>query len=477
MALQSLLLFLSLLAAPPTLWRFPDENADALRAAVAAAKLPDQLVTAGDIDAFLKSAKAPPTLGCLADQGTCTDADRAMLQTLGVAGRMEATATVEEKGAHVLFLFTPIEPGASERTLRGDGPTVEAAVAAALANMSGQASVVVDADPPDVALTIDGKPLGTGKGPFYIPPGEHVIGATKIDRVPGEVSIKVAAGDRAEVRFRLPQTETRIRLDFLPPDAKVKIDQEPFCEAPGLYAIAPGHHVLRFEAPGHKPEERVVDVEAGTTAELQVEMRNTEGSFWSRLKERHPDVGHHPFYARAGLRTAVVLEGTVNEGKSGHHVTKTTEDYELAGVDLGAGWRGRWITADLGVGYLGGGDLTNAEVGGSRGYVDEMRRLAIRPSIGTHLVFWRFEPYLNLGAAINLESFVADKFLEVDPRARKPADLDSTRVAFNTELGLRVQANDHFEAGLGGALEVGPEQRTAVAFLLQAGYCFALGSP
>lgn len=464
-----------LLAAAPTVWRFPDENAEALRSAVAAAKLPDQLVTPAEIDAFLKGVKAPPGLGCLADQGSCADGDRAMLGTLGLAGRMEATATVDASGAHVLFLFTPVEAGATERTVRGAGADLPAAVAAALADMNGQATLLVEADPPDVALTLDGKPLGTGKGPFYIPPGEHVVGASKVDRVPGETSITVKAGDTATVRFQLPQTETKVRLDFTPADAKVKVDSEPFAEAPGLFTIAPGKHVFRFEAPGHKPEERVLDIVAGTTGELILELKNTEGSFWSRLKERHPDVGHHPFYVRGGLRTALLLEGPVNAGKSGHRTSEAQQDTELAGVDLGLGWRGKWVTADLGFGYLGGGDRIDAEVGGSPGYMDELRRLAIRPAIGTHLVFWRFEPYLNLGAAINFESFKADKALEVEKAAQRPAELDQTLAAFMMELGLRVQANDNFEAGLAGTLEAGPDQRTAVAFLLQAGYCFALG--
>ena len=345
------------------------------------------------------------------------------------------------------------------------------------AQRNGQATVVVDAEPPDVLLTIDGKPLGQGKGPFYVAPGDHVIGASGVGRVPGEVSIRVAAGDRADVRFRLPQTETRIRLDYSPPDAKVKVDGEPFCDAPGIFTIAAGTRVLRFEAPGHKPEERVIDVVAGTTAELRVELRSTEGSFWSRLHHRHPDVGHNPFYARGGLRTALVLDGGVDLGTSAHRVSKSKDTSELAGLDLGLGWRGTWLTADLGLGYLGGGDRTDAEVGGSPGYMDDLQRYVLRPALGTHLVFWRFEPYLNLGAAISFESFVADKALEVEARAQKPAKLDQTLWGFAAELGLRVQANDTFEAGIAGALELTPDQRTTVAFLIQAGYCFELGAP
>ena len=101
-------------ALAPTLWRFPDENAQALRDAVARAHVPAQLVTAADVNAFLKTVNAPANLGCLADEAKCADADRAMLGTLGLAGRMEATATVEQGNAHVLFLFTPIAAGAEE---------------------------------------------------------------------------------------------------------------------------------------------------------------------------------------------------------------------------------------------------------------------------------------------------------------------------------------------------------------------------
>jgi hypothetical protein len=423
--------------------------------------------------------KAPADLGCLADAGTCADADRAMLASLGVAGRMEATASTSPDGAttHVLLLFTPATPGAEERTFRGQGATLATAVSAALADLQGQATLTVDADPPDVTLLLDGRPLGTGRGPFYIPPGKHVVAAQKPGHVPGETSIDVGAGGRAEVRFKLPQTETRVRLEFSPADAKVKLDDHtPFAQAPGIYTIPPGKHVLRFEAPRYKAEERVVELEPGTTAELNVELRSLEGSFYSRLKSRHPDVGHHPFYVRGGLRTALVLDGPIQAGKSGYRTEKTDKSMELAGADVGLGWRGRWLTADLGLSYLGGGDETKAEVGGSPGYVDQLSRVVIRPAIGSHLVFWRFEPYLNLGAAITFEHFEADKAIEVTSKA-PPAEIDHTFAAFAAELGLRFQANESFEAGLGGALELGPDQRTTIAFLLQAGYCFELGAP
>jgi hypothetical protein len=466
-------------ASGPTLWRFPDENAEALRAAVAAARLPGQLATGAEIEGFLRTVKAPTELGCLADATPCADVDRAMLQTLGVAGRMEATASTGADGAttHVLLLFTPATAGAEERTFRGQGATLAAALTAALADLQGQASLLVDAEPADATLLLDGRPLGSGRGPFFIAPGKHVVAAQKPGHVPGETSIEVEAGGRAEVRFRLPQTETRLRLEFTPPDAKVKLDDHtPFAEAPGIYTITPGKHVLRFEAPRYKAEERVVELEPGTTGELKVELRSLEGSFYSRLKSRHPDVGHHPFYARGGLRTALALAGPVKAGKSSYQTEKTEKSMELAGADVGLGWRGRWLTADLGLGYLGGGDSTKAEVGGGPGYVDALSRIVIRPAIGSHLVFWRFEPYLNLGAAITFESFEADKAIEVASKA-DPASIDHTFVAFATELGLRFQANESFEAGLGGALEVGPDQRTTLAFLLQAGYCFEIGAP
>lgn len=478
--------FIHLLAQPvggtgagPTVWRFPDENAEALRAAVAGARLAGHLATSAEIDGFLRSAKAPADLGCLADAATCTDAGRAMLQTLGIAGRMEATASTSADGAttHVLLLFTPATPGAEERTFRGQGATLAAAVAAALADLQGQATLMVDADPPDVALLLDGRPLGSGRGPFYISPGKHVVAAQKPGHVPGETSIDVGAGGRAEVRFKLPQTETRLRLEFSPPDAQVKLDDHtPFAQAPGIYTISPGKHVLRFEAPRYKAEERVVELEPGTTGELNVELRSLEGSFYNRLKSRHPDVGHHPFYVRGGLRTALVLDGPVKAGQSSYQTEKTEKSMELAGADVGLGWRGRWLTADLGLGYLGGGDDTKAEVGGGPGYVDRLSRIVIRPAIGSHLVFWRFEPYLNLGAAVTFENFESDKAIEVSSKA-PPAEIDHTFVAFAAELGLRFQANESFEAGLGGAVELGPDQRATLAFLLQAGYCFEIGAP
>jgi hypothetical protein len=218
--------FIHLLAQPvgglgtgPTVWRFPDENAEALRAAVAGARLNGHLAATAEIETFLRSVKAPADLGCLADAGTCADADRAMLASLGVAGRMEATASTSPDGAttHVLLLFTPATPGAEERTFRGQGATLATAVSAALADLQGQATLTVDADPPDVTLLLDGRPLGTGRGPFYIPPGKHVVAAQKPGHVPGETSIDVGAGGRAEVRFKLPQTETRVRLEFSPP--------------------------------------------------------------------------------------------------------------------------------------------------------------------------------------------------------------------------------------------------------------------
>ena len=465
-------------ALAPTLWRFPDENAQALRDAVARAHVPAQLVTAADVNAFLKTVNAPANLGCLADEAKCADADRAMLGTLGLAGRMEATATVEQGNAHVLFLFTPIAAGAEERTVRGEGPTLEAATAAAVAQLQGQATMTVEADPPDVQLTLDGKPLGTGPGPFYISPGDHTVGATKVDRLPAETTITVTPGGTAAVRFRLPLTQTRIRLDFVPDTARVTLDLQPFADHPGVYDIAPGKHEIRFESPGYKAEDQVLEIVAGTAPELRVELKSTEGSFWHRLQSRHPDQAAHMFLAYGDLRATQVLKGGVNAGKGANRVKSTNDTTELAGLDAGLGFRSKFFIADLQLGYLGGGDKIGADVNGaSSGYYKNLRRIVIRPEIGARLGFWRFEPYLLAGAALNFEAFDSDTDAIVDRSGKSTATHTSnTFGAIATELGLRFQVSDVLSLGLAGAGEFGPDERSTFSFMVGGGYCFSLGA-
>ena len=70
---------LAMSASSPVVWRFPDENAATLRAAVSAKPPSGHLVTGAAIDGFLKATTPTSPLGCLIDEVACEEPDRAML--------------------------------------------------------------------------------------------------------------------------------------------------------------------------------------------------------------------------------------------------------------------------------------------------------------------------------------------------------------------------------------------------------------
>jgi hypothetical protein len=477
---MSMLLTL-LLAAPPVLWRYPtDGEAEpaALEAAVAplASRLPDHLPTAATRDAWLAAPAAPgPLPGCFTDTGVCTDLDRAVLEALGLGGRIDARARRQGAGWEVRLEVVSTAAHVAPRTLVGLGDTLNEAAENVVSELIGLATLRVTVEPPTARLYAGALLLGTGPGSYLVPPGTTDVRAEADGHAPATVRLEVAAGDAATLTFSLPAVSARVALRFNPENAKVTLDHLPFADRPGTVALAPGKHLLRVEAPGFESYERTIEVAAGDTLEVTYDLK-PKADLGARYAHPHPDTTARAFYGRAALRTTRVFDGPVELGSGILRVEKTSESAQLGGLDVGVGWRGELFEVEaLGLAWLGGADPHTAVLPQDRvGLLTDLERWVIRPLwVGVRWPRWRIDPFVRAGVSMVLESFTARGVLDpAGNRAKKDHDL--TLWLFGVEAGCRAQLDRDLFVQLSGSYEGWSETRSQASFQLGLGWTFDL---
>lgn len=80
------------------------------------------------------------------------------------------------------------------------------------------------------------------------------------------------AAIRAELTGLL-RSVARLQVTVTPPDATVRVDGREASMNSGELRVDPGTHALAFEAPGHEPLRREVNLQAGATMVLELQLR------------------------------------------------------------------------------------------------------------------------------------------------------------------------------------------------------------
>jgi hypothetical protein len=148
-------------------------------------------------------------------------------------------------------------------------------------------SIYVSSDVEGAQITLDGQPVGTTPGRMNnVPPGPHLIEVRTNGRNPFRETVMVGAGALATVNASLPvpaATTGIVRVIVSnpsgpnPADLQVAFDGAPMQGTPpSVDNAAPGQHIVQVSASGFRTVRRAVDVTAGQTVALAIDLERQE---------------------------------------------------------------------------------------------------------------------------------------------------------------------------------------------------------
>lgn len=138
-------------------------------------------------------------------------------------------------------------------------------------------SIVVSADVPGVEVYVDGQKCEGVPCVMNLPEGPHQVEVRSGTLQPFRQQVTIVAGQQARVMANLasqiPQTGAiRVHTPGVK-GAEVYVDGELKGKAPGEFSgIRPGTHALEVRAPGYKPVEREIQIRAGDTSYVKIEL-------------------------------------------------------------------------------------------------------------------------------------------------------------------------------------------------------------
>ena len=452
-------------------WTFPGPYGEQVRAALVniAGGNPAHLLTREGQNAYLSGRTMPENLGCLANQSTCADATRGVLGLLGISARIDATAERTDDGLIVRLKQTSAL-GGDPVVHAGRGETMQAATAAAFAAVQGEAMLILNLEPADANLRLNGQPFGQGSGSYTLPAGKHTVEAPARQTVEQEVIL--SSGQVLRLVVDLSVISGKLTLAPEPPGAKVFLDGVPWPTPQTPRALGPGKYQLRVEAEGYETFSQTVTIKAATQHDLTLKLRPSAPPWRTAVKSPHRDTLAHGTYARLRFDMVSARDGDVGleaEGGVNIEVLEQKQSIGLVGMGVAAGWRSRYLVVEaLGLGIQTGSDTTETKLGDAiLGELQGMTRINIRPGwVGLRYPVWRIEPYFLGGLEISTETLrgvtAGDRLFEVK----------DTRLLLGLEMGMRYVISPAFFAGLATSVTLWPGARTMATFTLDGGFAF-----
>jgi outer membrane receptor for ferrienterochelin and colicins len=149
----------------------------------------------------------------------------------------------------------------------------------ALARLAPRVALVtISSTPPGAELYVDRKDLGSrGRTPqtIAVAPGPHTVLLELAGHRPERVQVEVGRGRELKRDVRLTAVLGAVSVDGTPAGASIRADADgpELGTVPGTLSLVPGQRLLVVTAPGHLPQQLLVDVRPDETVQAKVALQ------------------------------------------------------------------------------------------------------------------------------------------------------------------------------------------------------------
>lgn len=471
----------------------PEVVEQLFRELLAGAEDAQHLVGIPDLAEYIRQ-NGVPAPGCLAGLSNCGSPDEAVAEEL----RLDLIATVRVFGdGKRMSLTLRSTRGEATRTLHFEGEHLRETAFQIVTDFVGSTALLtVTSRPTGARVFVNGDEVGETPFQGELPAGICDLRIELEGYVGVDQTIELRPNQARLVDIDLNMASAGLLVESTTPNAVIYVDGEPMGEVNSVFRVSPGFHTIRVEADGYVPEEREVDLPAGTDSEIAANLRETPETIRAR------EMGYiydRPFYLSGGFRFAGTrssfFEGSGDiDGVSytvdcpaatGGECAAARVPVNLAGVTATLGYAFKvlevqLVTVAYGASQVGGsaGDgriLTlrpdDAAAAGRdelAGVVDGVSRLEVRPlGLGARILFsdtWSIFAHGGVGWY--------KEFFDVDARPAVEEVGDFTRDGFlwQFDVGARYHLNDtiFFEAAFALGNEFGSDPNYDAADVVTA---------
>lgn len=238
-------------------------------------------------------------------------------------------------------------------------------------------TVVLEGGPPGADVHLereDGERVGSSPGELRLPPGRHVLVITMPGYRPQREVVTVTADEVTRARVSMAVLSGALVVNAVEQGATIKVDDEVKGFTPAVIELPAGDHIVKVEAPGFRPFEERVRIEADGRATVDVSLRSvaevTAASRTLRTTEEAPASvsvitreeirafgyqsvvealsGQRGVYPTDDLSySSIGVRGYARSGDYGNRVLVTMDGHTLNDDLLGGSYVGGGLVTDL----------------------------------------------------------------------------------------------------------------------------------
>ncbi len=453
-------------------WQYPGPYGERLESAFTSVKTSrdkHHLISDADRRKFLKKhLKKNIRESCLEDQAVCASEALAILDAMGMDGRILATAKRTEFGYEITLLHES-KRHKSVRTITAgaSGPLSQAATEV-LNALHGQGTLSLAVTPEDAFFFLNDMPYGQGTGDHLITTGSHTLRVEAPGFKSESMKVEVKTGERIRVRVELVPAAAIISLITTPSDATVFLDGEPWVNPGKERSLTAGKRLLRVEKEGYKSFEQTLMLKPSSVSSLKLKLVPSDPPWRRALKTDVPATTAMPVFIRAGFSGMSARDRTHDVSTNLSTLESVNEPMGGQSFGFALSVRRKSMLIDLlRVDYATATGPARARMKNFGDVeVTDLSRLTIAPVwLGYQHEIWRLVPYAMGGFAIATETI----------NGRNGASQfsgDHTELKLGAELGLRYVFNPHLFVGLAHQLEGFPGQGAQLGIGIHIGYAF-----
>ena len=457
----------------PIYWQYPGPFGERLENAFSKAQSDRehlQLITEAERRAHLKVAmKKPVKASCLEDDSACRSHALAILQELGMNGRVIATAQRTDMGYAITLQFESLKHK-SARSFSAEAETLDQAAREVLNGLHGQGTLSLALTPDTAFFFLNDVPYGQGSGDHLITTGEYTLRIEAPGFKSESMPLSVQTGQRVRVNVLLVEAGARINLTTKPPGATAYLNGEKWSKYAELKMVPAGKHVLRVELENYNTFTQTLDLKPSTVSELALSLVPSDPPWRRAIKQTVSATTAMPAFFR-GTFGLINIRDRSYDVPTNLSTLKRMAD-PLSGQSFGFAVRLRknqWLMDVLRVKYsVASGHATARMSNFGDVEVTDLSRLTIAPAwVGIQHPIWRVVPYAMGGILVTSETINGK-----NGASRFTGDQIEFKVG--AEVGLRYVFSKVFFAGLHHTMEGMPGNGNNISIGLHCGYAFEL---